>query len=124
MGSVTGRAGWRTSSYSGSGEECFDVDFTDLGVELRHSRQPEGALFFFTDDEWNSFLTEVVNQDIVNTNGAVRVVAGDAGWAVEEIRTGNVLRFTHGEVHAFRLGVLGGEFTPSTARADALLEAG
>lgn len=122
MLTATRRAGWRTPTYSNNGEECFDVDFTDLGIELRHSRHPSGPVLFFTRDHWGRFLDEVVSGEVTNTNDAVTVTVTDTGWTVRERRIGLALVFTNGEVQAFRLGAAAGEFPPALSLA--LAEAG
>ncbi|MPZ66230.1 MAG: DUF397 domain-containing protein [Pseudonocardiaceae bacterium] len=42
----------------GGGGTCVDVAFVPGGgVAVRHSRNPDGALIYYTDAEWQTFLT-------------------------------------------------------------------
>lgn len=113
----TRRAGWRTPTYSSNGTDCFEVDFTDQGVELRHSRNHAGPVLFFTPDQWGYFLDEVVSGTPPARNGAVDVTASATGWTLRERRTGLTLVFTTSEVEAFRLGAAAGEFPPALSLA-------
>ncbi|SDN13999.1 hypothetical protein SAMN04488074_13625 [Lentzea albidocapillata subsp. violacea] len=74
----------------------------------------------FTPTEWSSWLTEVVRETPSNTNGAVEVVVGVQGsWIVHSTRTAEQILFSHGEVEAFRHGVLAGEFDRDAMLNDA-----
>ncbi|MCK2240939.1 MULTISPECIES: DUF397 domain-containing protein [unclassified Crossiella] len=102
--------GWRTSSFSKDGDECFAVAPAPLGIQFRHSRQPDGPIFQFTTEQWLMFLAEVISDQITNTNGAVHVSADADGWTLCELTTGKLLSFTRGEVRAFQQGAQAGEF--------------
>lgn len=110
---VTQRAGWRTSTFSANGDDCFDVDFTNHGVELRHSRRKTGPVLHFTPAQWACFLDEVISGELTNDNGAVAVTPTPTGWDVRDARSELMISFTHREVDAFRLGAEAGEFPPS-----------
>ncbi len=49
---------WRKSTKSSYGG-CVEVRFLDGGVEVRHSREPDGSILTFTVPEWNAFLAGV-----------------------------------------------------------------
>jgi hypothetical protein len=49
---------WKKSSLSG-GTDCVEVRRTRLGVQVRHSKNPSGAVLTFTDAEWIAFLRGV-----------------------------------------------------------------
>ncbi|MFI0355055.1 DUF397 domain-containing protein [Actinomadura sp. 9N407] len=51
------QARWRTSSYSGSGNQCVEV--AALNAEhraVRDSKDPHGPALMFTPTEWRSLL--------------------------------------------------------------------
>jgi hypothetical protein len=51
---------WFKSSFSGgTGGGCVEVRFIDAGVQVRHSRDPGGAVLKFTRGEWEAFLLGV-----------------------------------------------------------------
>jgi Domain of unknown function (DUF397) len=111
MNATSGRAGWRKSTYSGTGSDCVDVDFTTDGVEIRHSKQPDGPVIYFTHIEWDDWLVEVTSGVLTNSNTAVAITALDhGGWLVHSLRNETVLQFTQAEVAAFRRGAEVGEF--------------
>ena len=49
---------FRKSSFSnGQGGNCVEVAVTEGGGRaVRHSKDPEGAVIFYTPDEWRAFL--------------------------------------------------------------------
>ncbi|MCG5215281.1 DUF397 domain-containing protein [Streptosporangium sp. KLBMP 9127] len=48
-------ADWRTSSLSGGNGECVEVAFVGQHVAVRDSKNPDGAVLFFTPGEWQAF---------------------------------------------------------------------
>lgn len=54
---------WRKSSYSGgNGGDCVEVAVAPGGgPAVRDSKNPDGAVLFFTTTEWTAFLTGVRN---------------------------------------------------------------
>ncbi|GAA2773827.1 DUF397 domain-containing protein [Nonomuraea dietziae] len=50
---------WRKSSFSNISGECVEVAWTDGGVLVRDSKQPEGHVLSFTRAEWAAFLARV-----------------------------------------------------------------
>jgi hypothetical protein len=117
LDATLGRAGWRKSSYSNGTDSCVDVDFTHNGVEIRHSRHPEGVWIVFTREQWQAWLVEVMSDAPTNTNGAVTVAVESGGWVVRSLLTGDSLRFDDHEIVAFRRGAEDGEFEPAAALA-------
>jgi hypothetical protein len=53
---ISGR--WKKSSTSGDGG-CVEVRRTHCRVQVRHSKNPDGAILEFTDTEWIAFLQGV-----------------------------------------------------------------
>ena len=55
------RAVWHKSSYSGgNGGQCVEVATNLSGiVAVRDSKDPEGAVLFFTPGEWDAFVRAV-----------------------------------------------------------------
>jgi len=51
-------AGWRTSSTSGGGE-CVEVQPLSESVQVRDSKDPNGAVLVFNFDEWARFVEGV-----------------------------------------------------------------
>ena len=49
---------WKKSSISGDGG-CVEVRRTSSGVQVRDSKNPDGAVLHFTDREWTAFLEGV-----------------------------------------------------------------
>ncbi|GAA1235089.1 hypothetical protein GCM10009676_18690 [Prauserella halophila] len=113
MPTAHSRAGWRKSSYSAQHNGCVEVDFTDEGVEVRDDKITESPVIRFSFEQWSHWLGEIVD-DITNTNGAVTVTTRESTWLVHEPTTGATLAFSQQEWTAFRLGVIAGEFTPSS----------
>lgn len=50
--------GWRKSSLSGDGN-CVEVRLTADRVQVRDTKNHQGALLTFTHNEWQAFLTGV-----------------------------------------------------------------
>ena len=46
---------WRTSSRC-TGGDCVQVAFTDTGVALRDSKNPERAILHYSHEEWRAFV--------------------------------------------------------------------
>jgi uncharacterized protein DUF397 len=54
---ATVRNGWFKSSLSYANHNCVEVQFlTDGGVQVRSSRDRDGAVLTFTAEEWDAFL--------------------------------------------------------------------
>ena len=49
------RSAWHKSSYCAN-NSCVEVAFLDGRVAVRDSKDPDGPLLFFTQEEWASFL--------------------------------------------------------------------
>lgn len=53
-------ASWRTSSYSGSTNDCVEVAHGLTGViPVRDSKDPQGPALAFTPEAWSAFLAGV-----------------------------------------------------------------
>jgi len=51
---------WRTSSYSGSNNDCVEIaDLASGGRAVRDSKNPDGGFFRFTAGEWSTFIQGV-----------------------------------------------------------------
>lgn len=51
---------WRKSSYSGQGNTCVEVAANMPGVvAVRDSKDPDGPVLTFTDDDWQTFAASV-----------------------------------------------------------------
>lgn len=48
-------AGWRKSSYSGSGNACVEVADVPGGAVIRDSKDPAGPALTFTAAAWSAF---------------------------------------------------------------------
>jgi Domain of unknown function (DUF397) len=56
-------ATWRTSSYSGSGDQCVEVaSLSDDRRAVRDSKDPHGPVLMFSPAEWRRFLDNVQNR--------------------------------------------------------------
>ncbi|NAS22436.1 DUF397 domain-containing protein [Herbidospora sp. NEAU-GS84] len=54
------RRSYRTSSYSGGGEQCVEVeDLEDGSRRVRHSKHRKRRPLEFTEAEWNAFIKGV-----------------------------------------------------------------
>ena len=61
---ATVRDGWFKSSLSFANGNCVEVQFlTDGGVQVRNSRDRDGAVLSFTDGEWKAFIGGAKNGD-------------------------------------------------------------
>jgi hypothetical protein len=60
-GSESAFDAWRKSSESGGTGDCVEVSFAEVGVLVRHSRNPDGPVLVFTHSEWKAFLTGASN---------------------------------------------------------------
>ncbi len=100
---------WRTSSYSGSGDNCVEVAPAGPGVLLRDTKDHGfGPVIPFSATQWAAFLAEVA-ADGPSANGAA-VAEHSASGVVLHGAAGARLAFTPSEWAAFRSGVLDGEF--------------
>lgn len=99
---------WRTSSYSGNGENCVEVAPAASGVLLRDTKDHgTGPAVSFTTPQWTAFLAETLT-GAPSANGAVVVTHTFTGT---DVRGGDTtLHFTPGEWTAFRNGVHDREF--------------
>ena len=52
---------WRTSSYSGGGNECVEVAQTRGGCLVRDSKQPDGTRLAVNRQAWAAFTRHVKN---------------------------------------------------------------
>ena len=50
---------WRTSSYSGSGNNCVQVAARGPGVAVRDSKDPHGPRLVFSPQQWRAFVAGV-----------------------------------------------------------------
>jgi hypothetical protein len=46
---------WRTAERSG-GDNCVEVAAIDGGIAVRNSRQPDGPIVLYTEEEWTAFM--------------------------------------------------------------------
>ncbi|MEV4946070.1 DUF397 domain-containing protein [Streptomyces sp. NPDC053755] len=54
---------WFTSSYSnGSGGECVECAWSNMGALIRDSKRPRGGVIPVGEDAWRSFVEAVVRQ--------------------------------------------------------------
>jgi hypothetical protein len=133
--STAGRPQWRTSSYSGNGENCVEVapwrtsSYSPNGGEncvevapvpnrvlVRHSRQPHAGTIEFTISAWAAFVREAV-EDQPSVNGIVVVTTIGADTLVRSLLTDVELCFDEGEWSAFVAGARDGEFDFAIALA-------
>ncbi len=108
-------AGWRKSTYSDQGNGCVEVDLTSTGAQIRHTKIADSPVIAFTAEQWSAWLTDVTNDRLTGTNGAVTVTVVPRAWIVRAVDTGAALVFDENEWTAFRLGAIDGEFDPSRA---------
>jgi hypothetical protein len=100
---------WRTSSYTGTGQNCVEVAPADSGVLLRDTKDHgAGPVIAFSAAQWSAFLAEVA-VDAPSANGAA-VAEPSASGVVLHGDDGVRLAFTPSEWAAFRAGVRDGEF--------------
>jgi hypothetical protein len=50
---------WRTSSHSGSGNNCIQAATCSPGIAARDSKDPHGPVLEFTADAWESFTRAI-----------------------------------------------------------------
>ncbi|CAM2970464.1 DUF397 domain-containing protein [Saccharomonospora xinjiangensis] len=51
------RLEWRKSSFSGGGNDCVEVAFTDGGAAVRDSKNPGGGALTLSGRQWDAFLS-------------------------------------------------------------------
>lgn len=62
---------WRKSSASGQNQgDCVEVAFAEVGILVRHSRNPNGPVLSFTHSEWQAFLIGAHNGEFDLPDGA------------------------------------------------------
>ena len=54
---------WRKSSRSGDQGNCVEARYVDGHVEVRDSKDPDGAVLRFTPEEWVAFVGGVRDGD-------------------------------------------------------------
>lgn len=55
--------GWRKSTYSGSGNNCVEVNTShSLSIAVRDSKDPRGDILTFTAAQWRAF-THAIRAD-------------------------------------------------------------
>ncbi|RBQ14014.1 DUF397 domain-containing protein [Spongiactinospora rosea] len=50
---------WRKSSYSTNGGDCIEIATSAPSVFVRDSKNPEGGILAFGQDEWRTFLARI-----------------------------------------------------------------
>ncbi|WP_431958100.1 DUF397 domain-containing protein [Nocardia lijiangensis] len=106
---IDDRRSWRTSSYSGAGENCVEVAPEDGAVHLRHSKRPADGIITFDVAAWSRFVHEVRGL-VGDANGVVAVEVSSDATLVRSLSGSELLSFDDGEWSAFRAGVRDGEF--------------
>lgn len=53
------RAAWFKATFSDNGGGCVEVALGADGVAVRDSKDPEGPVLHFSDEEWGAFLAGV-----------------------------------------------------------------
>jgi hypothetical protein len=51
--------GWRTSTYSGSGNNCVEVHTSHHGIAVRDSKRPNAGVLMFTAAQWQAFTRKI-----------------------------------------------------------------
>lgn len=52
---------WRKATKSNNNGACAELRAADGGVEVRHSKNPDGPTLTFTANEWDAFLDGAKN---------------------------------------------------------------
>jgi hypothetical protein len=52
---------WRKAAASVGNGACVEVAAADDGVAVRHSKDPDGAVLYYTPAEWSAFLDGAKN---------------------------------------------------------------
>ena len=60
------RFNWRRSSYCAN-NSCVEVAILDNLVAVRDSKDPDGSILLFTQEEWTSFLNSARNGEFEAT---------------------------------------------------------
>ncbi len=100
---------WRTSSYSGNGNNCVEVAPDGGSVLVRDTKDRSGPVLTFTAVQWTAFLAEVAT-DAPNISGTAVAEPEAKGGVALRRSDSPALFFTPSEWAAFRSGVRGGEF--------------
>lgn len=106
---TTDHLAWRTSTYSGDGENCVEVAPTTDGVVIRHSKHPTAGTIHFPHPAWAAFLHDT-REGTTGTNGIATLTPTGTDTLVHSPHTGVELRFDADEWSAFRAGTTAGEF--------------
>lgn len=113
---------WRTSSYSGAGENCVEVAPTGDGVLMRDTKDhTRGSVIRLDLDQWAAFLRNATRTrarcptDSVSITTRALLVEYDGtvvmtNWHIDCRNTDVALHFTPGEWSAFLAGVHNAEF--------------
>ena len=105
---TTSPLAWRTSSYTGAGENCVDVAPSPASVLVRHSKRHADGIIEFTHAEWAAFVTAA--RDGSTFDGKVTVHKDGTDTLVTSPGTGIELRYDKGEWDAFVAGANDREF--------------
>ena len=60
---------WRTSSYSAGNGACVQVGVDGGGVPVRDSKDPDGPVLLFTQQQWAEFLLGIRDGEFNYTSG-------------------------------------------------------
>ncbi|WP_431879030.1 DUF397 domain-containing protein [Amycolatopsis sacchari] len=105
--------GWFKSTFSGANGGCVEANLTIPGVVgLRDSKLgARSPILVFDIIQWRRLLTEVAENQLTNTNGAVAITVGAGRWEVRPVDgSADALQFDETEWAAFRAGVRAGQF--------------
>jgi hypothetical protein len=50
---------WRTSTYSGSSNDCVQAANHGTGIAIRDSKDPHGTVLTFTADAWHALTQDI-----------------------------------------------------------------
>ncbi|MDQ3579660.1 MAG: DUF397 domain-containing protein [Actinomycetota bacterium] len=113
---------WRTSTYTGEGENCVEVAPTGDGMLMRDTKDHgTGPVIYFGLDQWPAFLGNALGDcadtdaNVVSITEAVTPlsyggITATTNWHVHCRDTGVTLHFTAGEWAAFLAGVRSAQF--------------
>ncbi|SBT53532.1 DUF397 domain-containing protein [Micromonospora auratinigra] len=60
---------WRKSTRSGSNGACVEARYANTTVEVRDSKNPDGAVLSFTPEAWSGFVKGFSDQNRQADNG-------------------------------------------------------